>query len=81
VHHSRLFAKHLPAFGWYPIILTVHEDFYEEALDWNLHKLIPADQRIEKVSAFKVVKPRLVGGYWFTSLFPVEKEGARTYQG
>ena len=61
VHRSRLFAQHLPPFGWNPIILTVHEDFYEEALDWNLHKLIPANQRIEKVSAFKVGNPRLVG--------------------
>jgi hypothetical protein len=61
VHRSRLFAQHLPAFGWEPIILTVHEDFYEENLDWNLHKLLPVEQRIEKVKAFSVTKPRLVG--------------------
>jgi hypothetical protein len=30
VHRSRLFAQHLPAFGWEPVILTVHEDYYEE---------------------------------------------------
>ena len=36
VHRSRLFAHHLPAFGWEPIILTVHEKFYEEKLDHNL---------------------------------------------
>lgn len=61
VHRSRLFAQHLPAFGWEPIILTVHEDYYEEALDWNLHKLLPPEQRIEKVKAFPVTKPRLIG--------------------
>ena len=33
VHRSRIFAKHLPAFGWSPIILTIHEKFYEEELD------------------------------------------------
>ena len=69
VHRSRLFAQHLPAFGWNPIILTVHEDFYEETLDWNLHKLIPAGQQIEKVSAFKVGKPRLVGDIGLRAYF------------
>lgn len=61
VHRSRLFAQHLPAFGWEPIILTVHEDYYEEALDWNLAKLVPKDLRIEKVKALPVTRPRLVG--------------------
>jgi hypothetical protein len=46
------FAQHLPAFGWQRVILTVDEDYHEEALDWNLHKLLPADQRIEKVKAY-----------------------------
>ena len=73
VHRSRLFAQHLPAFGWNPIILTVHEDFYEEALDWNLHKLIPANQRIEKVSAFKVGKPRLVGDIGLRAYFQLRR--------
>jgi len=54
VHRSRLFAQHLPALGWNPIILTVDENYYEESLDWKLHQLLPKDQRIEKVSAFKV---------------------------
>lgn len=61
VHRSRLFAQHLPVFGWDPIILTVHEKFYEETPDWNLHKLLPAGQRIEKVDACKVTRPRLIG--------------------
>jgi glycosyltransferase involved in cell wall biosynthesis len=73
VHRSRLFAQHLPAFGWNPIILTVHEDCYEEALDWNLHKLIPANQHIEKVSAFKVGKPRLVGDIGLRAYFQLRR--------
>jgi hypothetical protein len=61
VHRSRLFAQHLPSFGWNPIILTVHEEFYEEKLDWNLFDLIPNDQRIEKVKAFKIItKPQVI---------------------
>jgi hypothetical protein len=61
VHRARLFAMHLPAFGWEPVVLTVDEKYYEEALDWNLYKLLPADLRIEKVKAIPVVKPRLIG--------------------
>ena len=51
VHRTRLFAQHLPELGWEPIILTVHKKYYEEELDWELHKLIPTSQRIVKVNA------------------------------
>ncbi len=61
VHRSRLFAQHLPSFGWEPIILTVHEDYYEEKLDRNLEKILPSGIRIEKVSAMRTGRPRLVG--------------------
>jgi hypothetical protein len=73
VHRSRLFAQHLPAFGWEPIILTVHEDYYEEELDLNLHKLLPAGQRIEKVKAFKVTKPRLIGDIGLRAFYQLRK--------
>ena len=61
MHRSRLFAQHLSSFGWEPILITVHEDFYEEELNWNLHALLPPNQRIEKVNAYKVKKYRLIG--------------------
>ena len=61
VHRPRLFAQHLPAFGWEPTILTVNEKYYEEAADWNLVKLLPPGLRIEKVKAFPLTRPRLVG--------------------
>ena len=73
VHRSRLFAKHLPALGWNPIILTVHEDYYEEVLDWKLHQLLPKDQHIEKVSAFKVIKPRLIGDIGLRGYFQLRR--------
>lgn len=73
VHRSRLFAQHLPAFGWEPIILTVHEDYYEEELDWNLHKLLPAHQRIEKVNAFNITKPRLIGDIGLRAFYQLRK--------
>ena len=61
VHRPRLFAQHLPTFGWLPKILTVHEKYYEEELDFNLEKLLSPGLRIEKANAFKVTKPRLIG--------------------
>jgi hypothetical protein len=69
VHRARLFAQHLPGFGWEPIILTVEEQFYEETLDWNLFKLLPTDQRIEKVKAFNITKPRLIGDIGLRAFF------------
>lgn len=73
VHRTRLFAQHLPSFGWEPIILTVHEDYYEETLDWNLVKLLPENQRIEKVSALPVTKPRLLGDIGLRGFYQLRK--------
>jgi len=73
VHRSRLFAQHLPTFGWDPIILTVDERDYEESLDWNLHALLPKNQRIEKVRAFPVTKPRLIGDIGLRAFFQLRK--------
>lgn len=61
VHRSRLFAQHLPSFGWKPVILTVDEKYYEEKLDFNLSKLLPVGLQIEKVKAWPVTRPRLIG--------------------
>ncbi|GEO07626.1 hypothetical protein SAE01_01220 [Segetibacter aerophilus] len=68
-----MFAQHLPSFDWNPIILAVHEDFYEEKLDWNLHQLLPSQLRIEKVNAFKTTKPRLIGDIGLRGFFQLYK--------
>jgi len=73
VHRPRLFAQHLKSFGWEPVMLTVHEKHYEESLDWNLHKLLPKDLRIEKVDAFNITKPRLIGDIGLRSFFQLRK--------
>ena len=73
VHRSRLFAQHLPSLGWDPIILTVDERDYEESLDWNLHDLLPKNQRIEKVRAFPVTNPRLIGDIGLRAFFQLRK--------
>ncbi len=74
VHRTRLFAQHLPSFGWEPIILTVDEQYYEEKLDWDLHKLIPSSQRIVKVNAIKVGRPRLIGDIGLRAFFQLRKK-------
>ena len=73
VHRARLFAQHLPAFGWEPIILTVNEKYYEEIPDRNLEKLLPKDLRIEKVSALQLGKFRIIGDIGLRSFFQLYK--------
>ncbi|MEO6231210.1 MAG: hypothetical protein ABJB11_15390 [Ferruginibacter sp.] len=80
VHRPRLFAQHLPSFGWEPVILTVHEKFYEETLDYNLEKLLPKDLRIEKVSAFKLTKPRSIGDIGLRAFFQLYKKAKQIIQ-
>jgi hypothetical protein len=74
VHRSRLFAQHLTSFNWDPTILTVHEDFYEEELDRNLEQILPSNLKIEKVKAFKVTKPRLIGDIGLRGFFQLYKK-------
>lgn len=80
VHRPRLFAQHLPDFGWEPVILTIHEDFYEEAPDWNLVKLLPPGLRIEKVKAFKNTKPRIIGDIGLRAFFQLYKKAKQLIQ-
>ncbi|RYG40440.1 MAG: hypothetical protein EOO01_27325, partial [Chitinophagaceae bacterium] len=74
VHRSRLFAQHLPAFGWEPVILTVHEDHYEELPDRNLEMLLPEGQCVLKVKAFPLTKPRLIGDIGLRAFFHLRKK-------
>ncbi len=74
VHRPRLFAQHLSSFGWEPIILTVHEKYYEEEPDYNLVKLLPENLRIEKVNAFKITRPRLIGDIGLRAFFQLYKK-------
>ena len=80
VHRGRLFAQHLPAFGWEPIILTVHEKFYEENLDRNLEKLLPINLRIEKVNAYTISKPRIVGDIGLRAFFQLYRKAKKIIQ-
>lgn len=73
VHRGRLFAKYLPQYDWNPIVLTVHENYYEEKLDFELNKLLPRGQHIEKVNAFPITKPRMIGDLGLRAFFQLRK--------
>lgn len=73
-HRVRMFAKHLPMFGWNPIVLTIDEKYYEEKSDLELNQLIPKNQRVERVDAFKITKPRLIGDIGLRAFFQLKKK-------
>ena len=56
------------------MVLTVHEDFYEEKLDWNLVKLLPNKLRIEKVSAGAIGKKRIIGDIGLRAFMPLYRK-------
>jgi hypothetical protein len=74
VHRSRLFAQHLPTYGWEPVILTVDERYYEEEPDPNLSRLLPAGLRVEKAAAFGVTRPRLIGDIGLRAFFQLYRK-------
>jgi hypothetical protein len=68
VHRARLFAYHLPEFGWKPIILTTDPSYYECQVDSELLDLLPEDLEIIKARAFPTRPLRIVGDVGLRSL-------------
>jgi hypothetical protein len=48
----RFFAKHLPEFGWEPIIITTNPEHYETAIDSESEQLLPGNLRVIRTEAF-----------------------------
>ena len=69
VHRSRLWAQHLPEFGWEPIILTAHWKYYEEKLDPALLELVSPELRVIRTKAIPSKPVRLVGDIGVRSLY------------
>lgn len=61
VHRPRLIANQLKALGWYPIILTVEEKYYEETCDPEMFRTVNEDVEVTYTKAYPVTKPRLIG--------------------
>jgi hypothetical protein len=61
VHRSRLFAMHLPKFGWQVRVLSVAPQYYEEPLDLELEQLVPPWLKVVRTRALPTRPIRLVG--------------------
>jgi len=61
VHRSRLWSLHLREFGWEPIIVTTHWQYYEEKCEFELTQLLPPDLKIIRTKALPTKPVRLVG--------------------
>lgn len=69
VHRTRLFAMHLPKFGWRVRVLSVDPRYYEEPLDPELTQLVPPDVEVMRTRAFPVSPVRIVGDIGIRSLW------------
>jgi hypothetical protein len=58
---TRFFARHLPEFGWKPLILTTEPRFYEWSVDPENEKLLPPDLEIFRTRAFPAEITRKFG--------------------
>jgi hypothetical protein len=60
-HRARLYARHLPTFGWTPIVVTVDARDREDVPERALEATVPSDLRVERVRAFPARISRRVG--------------------
>ena len=70
VHRARHLAKHLPAHGWWPRILTIDERFHNEPPDPGLAALVPGHVDVVKLRAvpYSVTKRFGIGDLGLRSL-------------
>lgn len=57
----RFFARHLPAYGWEPTVVTVEPRYYETAVDPETLRLVPPGLRVVRTSALPARATRRVG--------------------
>lgn len=61
VHRARHLGKHLPTYGWRPIVIRAHESCYTEPGDPELAKLVPADLEQRRTGALSAAAMRCFG--------------------
>ena len=61
VHRARILAKHLPRWGWEPVVFCVHERYHEQELDPDLAALVDPATRVVKVPAWPTWLARRLG--------------------
>jgi hypothetical protein len=69
IHRSRLWAQHLPEFGWEPIIVTTQWKYYEEVLDPALLELVSPELRVIRTKALSVKPVRVIGDLGARALY------------
>jgi hypothetical protein len=69
VHRARLWAQHLPEFGWEPVIVTTHWKYYEEILEPELCQLLDPHLEIIHTKALPTKPFRLVGDIGIRSFY------------
>src|SRR6266545_5716955 len=57
----RFFAKHLPQFGWDPVVLTTRPDYYESRTDPENEQLLPDWLEVVRTRALPLSLMRKVG--------------------
>src|SRR6266550_264223 len=57
----RFFAKHLPEFGWEPIVLTTSPEYYESATDPENEQLLPDSLEVIRTRALPTSLMRKLG--------------------
>ena len=82
VHRARHLAKHLPAWGWDPIVVCVHEAYHEQKLDPELGKLVPPSVDVVKVEALpaRLTRPFGVGEITLRAWFQLKRAVFRLIQ-
>lgn len=61
VHRARLWSLHLREFGWEPVIVTTHWNYYEEKTEPELLELLPPDLKIIRTKAFRTKPVKIIG--------------------
>jgi len=57
----RFFAKHLPEFGWEPIVLTTKPEYYDWKTDPENERLLPESLRVVRTDAWRSAWTRRIG--------------------
>ena len=57
----RFFVRHLPEFGWNPVVLSVDPRFYEQATDPENERLLPDGLEVIRTAAFPARWTRRIG--------------------
>lgn len=79
VHRARHLARHLPAAGWWPVVLCVDERHHAERLDPELMRLLPDTIEVVKSRALPhaLLRPVGVGDLGLRALTSLRSEAER----